>query len=308
MQIFWISGAVGKIKTVNLTLKTLGIGFCVFSLLLITLGSALQFFGFRMAIEYDPAIARSLGNLHTAVELENLHALYEVKLNEVNAQISANRVKIKQLEVLNQQLALSATPAVIRKDKSISPGLGGRFEPIEQIKSASPLALFSHAHRDIKLLNQQLDRAVTGSSRFVNWLKSKPIGLPLQGSLSLASGFGSRTDPFTFKPSFHAGLDFDAVAGTPFFATASGRVIEAGWQQGYGNQILIDHGDGFSTRYAHAERVYVKQGTIVEQGTVLGAIGSTGRSTGPHLHYEVIHNGSKKDPLVFMNIQSSDPN
>ena len=113
MQIFWVSGAVGQIKTVNLTLKTLVIGLLSFTLILITLGSALQFFGFRMAIEYDPAIARSLGNLHTAVELESLHALYEAKLNDVNTKLDSNRSKIKELEALNQKLALLATPAII---------------------------------------------------------------------------------------------------------------------------------------------------------------------------------------------------
>jgi murein DD-endopeptidase MepM/ murein hydrolase activator NlpD len=303
MQIFWVSGAVGQIKTVNLTLKTLMIGFFAFTLLLVALGSALQFFGFRMAIEYDPSIARSMGNLHTAVELENLHALYEAKLNDVNTQLETNRSKIKELEALNQKLAYLATPAVIRKDKPLSSSMGGKFEPLEPIKSQSPLMLFSHASRDIKLLNKQLDQAVIATRDYLNWLKSKPISVPVHGTLSLASGFGARTDPFTFQPSFHPGLDFQSGIGTPFYATAKGRVVEAGWVSGYGNQIVIDHGDGFSTRYAHAERLYVKRGAMVDQNTLLGAVGSTGRSTGPHLHYEVIKNGDRIDPIKLLKVK-----
>ncbi|MFZ9642967.1 MAG: M23 family metallopeptidase [Candidatus Methylopumilus sp.] len=303
MQILWVSGAVGQIKTLNLTFKTLVIGLLSLTIVLIFLGSALQFFGFRMAIEYDPALARTWGDLHTAVELENLHALYQHKLNDVNAQLEINRSRIKELEVLNQKLAVSATPVFIRKDNAISSGMGGNFEPLTPIKSKSPLKLFAHTYRDIELLNQQLDQTLSNTRRYLDWLKSKPIHVPVHGSPSLASGFGARTDPFTFTPSFHPGLDFNSAIGTPFFATANGRVIEAGWRSGYGNQVLIDHGDGYSTRYAHAELLYVKQGAFVEQNMLLGLIGSTGRSTGPHLHYEVIKNGDKIDPIKVLNLQ-----
>ena len=303
MQIFWVSGAVGQIKTVNLTLKTLVVGLFAFAVLLITLGSTLQFFGFRMAIEYDPSIARRLGNLHTAVELENLHALYEAKLGDVNAQLNINRSKIKDLEALNQKLAVMATPAVIRKDKSGLTGMGGRFEPLEPTQSSSPLKLFSHTARDVELLNNQVDQSVVNTKRYMDWLESKPISAPIHGPISLASGFGARTDPFSFAPSFHPGLDFPSNIGTPFFAAAKGKVVEAGWRAGYGNQIVVDHGDGYSTRYAHAERLYVKLGAVVQQNALLGAVGSTGRSTGPHLHYEVIVSGEKIDPTKLLRFQ-----
>ena len=303
MQIFWVSGAVGQIKSVNLTLKTLVVGAFAFTLLLIALGSALQFFGFRMAIEYDPSIARSLGNLHTAVELENLHALYEAKLNDVNEKLDTNRAKIKKLEALNQKLALIATPAILRKDKPSSSGMGGQFEPLDPIESSSPLKLFSHTSRDIQLLNKQLEQSMLSTKRYLDWLESKPVNVPIHGDISLASGFGARTDPFTFKPGFHPGLDFQSVTGTPFFAAAKGRVVQSGLIPGYGNQIVIDHGDGFSTRYAHASKLYVKQGMFVQQNTLLGAVGSTGRSTGPHLHYEVIKGGERIDPIKLLNLK-----
>ncbi len=303
MQIFWVSGAVGQIKTVNLTLKTLVIGLLSFTLILITLGSALQFFGFRMAIEYDPAIARSLGNLHTAVELESLHALYEAKLNDVNTKLDSNRSKIKELEALNQKLALLATPAIIRKDKPTAPGMGGEYEPLSPIKSPSPLKLFSHTSKDIQLLNKQLDKSVLATKHYLDWLESKPINVPIHGELSLASGFGARTDPFNFKPSFHPGLDFQSITGTPFFSAAKGRVVQSGWIPGYGNQLVIDHGDGFSTRYAHASKLYVKEGVVVQQNTLLGEVGSTGRSTGPHLHFEVIKGSERIDPVKILNLK-----
>lgn len=300
MQLFWVSGAVGQIKTVNLTIKTLVIGFLVFTLFLIALGSALQFFGFRMAVEYDPAIARKLGNLHTAVELEHLHALYEAKLNDVNSQLELNRDKIKELDDLNRKLALIATPTVIKKDKTLSSGVGGQYLPLGSIKSKSTLAQLSHVSKDIRMLNKQIDHSLNQTHDYLNWLKSKPIIAPLHGSCSLASMFGARIDPFRFTPSFHSGLDFSSTYGTPFYATAKGKVIEAGWHEGYGNQVLIDHGDGYKTRYAHANKLYVKKGMTVDQNAVLGSIGSTGRSTGPHLHYEVIKSGEKIDPALML--------
>jgi murein DD-endopeptidase MepM/ murein hydrolase activator NlpD len=300
MQLFWVSGAVGQIRTINLTFKTLLIGFFLFALFLISLGSALQFFGFRMAVEYDPTIARKLGNLHTAVELEHLHAIYEAKLKDVNTQLETNRAKIKELDDLNRKLALIATPAAIKREKSLSSGVGGQYEPLNPIKSKSTIELLSHTSQEIKMLNKQVERSLSQTQGYLNWLKSKPIIAPMHGSLSLASVFGARIDPFRFTPSFHAGLDFSSNSGTPFYATAKGKVIEAGWHEGYGNQILIEHGDGYRTRYAHASRLYVKPGMMVEQNALLGAVGNTGRSTGPHLHYEVIKSGERIDPAKML--------
>lgn len=300
MQLFWVSGAVGQIKTVNLTFKTILIGFFLLTLLLISLGSALQFFGFRMAVEYDPGIARKLGNLHTAVELENLHALYEAKLNDVNNQIEINREKIKELDSLNRKLAVLATPASIKKQKSLSAGIGGQYQPLSATKPKSTLARISNVSKELKMLNRQLDESLEQTNQYFDWLKSKPIIAPIHGAVSLVSNFGARIDPFRFTPSFHGGLDFSASQGSQFFATAKGKVIQAGWHEGYGNQVLIDHGDGYRTRYAHAYRLFVKEGMLVDQNTLLGVVGSTGRSTGPHLHYEVIKSGVKIDPAQML--------
>jgi len=116
MQIFWVSSSVGQIKSINITFKKLVVMSTIMVSVILGLGIALQFFGFRMAIEYDPSIARKLGNLHTAVELENLHALYRLKLNELNQQLESNRQKIYQLLQLNKRLSEIATPAMLRKE------------------------------------------------------------------------------------------------------------------------------------------------------------------------------------------------
>jgi murein DD-endopeptidase MepM/ murein hydrolase activator NlpD len=195
---------------------------------------------------------------------------------------------------------LIATPAVIKSKKSLSPGVGGQYEPLNPIKSKSTIELLSHASQDVKMLNKQVERSLNQTKDYFNWLKSKPIIAPMHGLLSLASGFGARIDPFRFTPSFHSGLDFSSNFGAPFYATAKGKVIEASWHEGYGNQILIDHGDGYRTRYAHASRIYVKPGMVVEQNALLGSVGNTGRSTGPHLHYEVIRSGERMDPVKML--------
>jgi murein DD-endopeptidase MepM/ murein hydrolase activator NlpD len=301
MQLFWVSGAVGQIKTINLTFRTLLLGFFAFTVCLIALGGALQFFGFRMAIEYDPTIARKIGNLHTAVELESLHALYETKLEDVNNQLEINRLKIKDLELLNKKLALMATPAEIKTNKLDSLGMGGQLDVLQSINSKSTLVLFSQTSQNVRLLNKRLEKSIIQINDYLDWLKSKPILVPIHGSFYLASGFGTRTDPFkNDKSGFHAGLDFASEIGTPFFSAAQGRLVEVGWSASYGNQVVIDHGSGYSTRYAHADRLYVKQGDFVQQNALLGAVGSTGRSTGPHLHFEVMKNGQRIDPAGML--------
>jgi murein DD-endopeptidase MepM/ murein hydrolase activator NlpD len=116
----------------------------------------------------------------------------------------------------------------------------------------------------------------------------------------IASGFGNRIDPVYKVPKMHAGLDFTANTGTPIYATADGTVAEAGFNTGgYGNHVVIDHGFGYETLYAHMVRIKARPRQQVKRGEVIGWVGNTGKSTGPHLHYEVIRNGTKVDPIYF---------
>ncbi|MCX8021015.1 MAG: M23 family metallopeptidase [Chitinophagaceae bacterium] len=116
----------------------------------------------------------------------------------------------------------------------------------------------------------------------------------------IASGFGYRIDPIYKTVKFHAGLDFTAPQGTPVYATANGTVTIAGnTGNGYGNHVIIDHGYGYETLYGHLVKVNVKEQEQVKRGQVIGWVGSTGKSTGPHLHYEVHKNGEKVDPIYF---------
>ena len=128
-------------------------------------------------------------------------------------------------------------------------------------------------------------------------------GIPQVNPASLdyiSSGFGYRSDPFTGAGAFHAGLDFKGPIGAPIYAAAAGRVSFAGVHQGYGNCIEIDHGNGLMTRYAHMSRFVATLGQVVKAGDTIGAIGSTGRSTGPHLHFEVRINDRPVNPRPFL--------
>jgi murein DD-endopeptidase MepM/ murein hydrolase activator NlpD len=116
----------------------------------------------------------------------------------------------------------------------------------------------------------------------------------------VASGFGYRIDPIYKTTKMHAGIDFTAPQGTPIYATADGRVSTAGnIGNGYGNHVIVNHGYGYETLYGHMVRVKARNGQVVKRGEVIGWVGSTGKSTGPHLHYEVHKNGTKIDPVYF---------
>ncbi|MCY7420656.1 MAG: M23 family metallopeptidase [Chitinophagaceae bacterium] len=116
----------------------------------------------------------------------------------------------------------------------------------------------------------------------------------------IASGFGSRVDPVYKIQKFHAGLDFTAPQGTPIYATAEGRIKEANFNEGgFGNHVVIDHGYGYETLYGHMVRIKARAGKQVKRGEVIGWVGNTGKSTGPHCHYEVHKNGTPVDPVYF---------
>ncbi len=123
-----------------------------------------------------------------------------------------------------------------------------------------------------------------------------------------ASGYGTRIDPIYGTVKFHSGMDFSANQGTDVYATGDGTVVKMGWETGYGNIIVIDHGFGYQTRYAHLKNFRTKKGKRVMRGEVIGGVGSTGKSTGPHLHYEVLVKGQPVNPVnyYFMDLSAED--
>ncbi|MCA1999068.1 MAG: M23 family metallopeptidase, partial [Hyphomicrobiales bacterium] len=180
---------------------------------------------------------------------------------------------------------------ILRDVKPEAAGLGGPLLPPPH--GAGMAGRF-------ELTLAEAETALDALIRSRSMVRALPVAAPLAGRHDLASGFGTRLDPFTRTPALHSGLDFRAPTGTPVRATARGTVIEAGYNGGYGRMVEIDHGFGISTRYAHLSTIAVSEGETVEKGAVLGQVGSTGRSTGPHLHYEVRIDDDAMDPMRFL--------
>jgi murein DD-endopeptidase MepM/ murein hydrolase activator NlpD len=132
-------------------------------------------------------------------------------------------------------------------------------------------------------------------------LSHVPLARPVPASnFDRTSGFGVRMDPFTGRYAFHPGIDFAGPWGSAVHATAAGKVVFAGRRGGYGNMVEIDHGFGIHTRYGHLSKIAVRAGMKVAKGAAIGRVGSTGRSTGPHVHYEVWYDNVVKNPNNFI--------
>ncbi len=188
-------------------------------------------------------------------------------------------------ETITDTLSDAGLPVDIDTGKS---GVGGPF-----------VAVDSATRFDNKV--RELDDALDLLDRVKKHAKALPIASPAPGR-AISSSFGVRKDPLLGTPAMHSGMDFRAPMGAPIRATAAGVVVSAGWNGGYGKMVEIDHGGGYTTRFAHMSRIDVKEGDRIQVGDVVGRVGSTGRSTGPHLHYEVRRNGDAVDPVRFLRI------
>ncbi|MFD1331130.1 peptidoglycan DD-metalloendopeptidase family protein [Methylopila musalis] len=166
-------------------------------------------------------------------------------------------------------------------------GRGGPYVPLPDARG------FEARARAVALEIDGLNAARRG-------LDAVPVRSPAPAGASVSSSFGARVDPFLGQPAFHAGIDFEADVGLPIRATAAGRVTAATYSGGYGLMVEIDHGGGLSTRFGHMSSIAVREGQMVRPGAILGRVGSTGRSTGPHLHYETRINGDAVNPLRFL--------
>jgi len=166
-----------------------------------------------------------------------------------------------------------------------------------QLIAREPGSSLGYLETEIALLEASLDRMAGHLDARDLATMTHPNRLPVPGRMpKISSGFGVRHDPFTGRLARHMGLDIPAVHGTAILASGGGRVVSAGYRGPYGKAIVIDHGHGTQTLYGHCSALYVRAGDLVLPRQMIAAVGSTGRSTGPHLHFEVIRNGKRVEP------------
>jgi len=214
----------------------------------------------------------------------SLNSLEEDQLNRVSGLADSARAMREQMIADARDAGLP-----LKAPATEETGTGGPFIP------ANPDEIGEAFEQELDGLNKELEALdkVRGA------IRSFPIANPAPGR-RISSTFGNRRDPILNRSAFHSGIDFAVPSGTPVRATGAGTVIKAGRNGGYGNMVEIRHANGLTTRYAHMSRILVKTGQKVAVGTIVGKSGNTGRSTGPHLHYEVRQNTKAINPMTYI--------
>ncbi|MDD3449563.1 MAG: M23 family metallopeptidase [Gammaproteobacteria bacterium] len=233
--------------------------------------------------------------------LDALRDDQQARTETLAARVAQIQAQIMRLDALGERLTKLADLEEGEFDFSESPPQGGPVvqdnldpEGLRDLGSAiDELALqVDDRERQLQLLSDLLlDRNLAAETR--------PTGRPVKSGW-ISSGYGRRTDPITGKRSIHEGIDFAGKSGADILAVASGVVVFAGDRDGYGLLVEIDHGNGLSTRYGHNSKLLVKEGEVVKQGQTIALLGSTGRSTGPHVHFEVLRDGRHVNPARYL--------
>ena len=151
--------------------------------------------------------------------------------------------------------------------------------------------------KELALMNERLQKTEERWLQELNLLNQMPTGFPIENKAGLSSNYGSRIDPFTHLLSYHSGVDFSAPAGTTIYASGDGKIIQTDFDRGNGQFIVIEHAQGFTSKYAHISRFLIRQGEQVKRGQPIAQVGSTGRSTSSHLHYEIAYKNTPLNPM-----------
>lgn len=235
------------------------------------------------------------------VEVERLREKTRNTLDGIALRVGQMQAQLTRLNAVGEHLAKKAKLDSAEFDFNQSPAVGGA-EMLAMMDSFTESELLS----DIQLLDEQLSKREKQLELLGHFSANKklskevrPAGLPVEEGW-LSSHYGYRVDPFSGKKAFHHGVDIAGKSGTNVLAAASGIVTWAGEKNGYGYLIEIDHGSGYVTRYGHNKEITVKTGDIIKQNDVIAKMGSTGRSTGPHVHFEVLRHGKKVNPRKYL--------
>ncbi len=247
-------------------------------------------------LQRDRALSERDELVNRIITLEKNVALLENSEMEILNQVE--KISTKEMEKMKDALS-EINKSMKKQNKYFNPlanskrdSTGGKFEAdVPTVES-----------EELSKKIQDVFSLINDVAYYKEVMKSVPVGKPVW-SYWVSSPFGKRSDPFNKKSAAHKGVDLASNKGNKIKSMAKGKVLRSEWNGGYGKYVEIDHGNGFKTKYAHLHNIYVKKGQYVEQGEAIGEVGSTGRSTGPHLHYEVLFNGASVDPMTFIKIQ-----
>jgi len=304
MQLIITDARLARSRVVNLTgvrLVTVVVLTAV-TLMLTTLG--LYHWVFLKGAREGWPVVGSLVKLVTKDDFAQRDRFLRENLDLMARQLGEMQAKLQQLESLGDRvsgLAGLPVPATKTVTGSGGPLVASHALTIEEVQSAMV---------GFEQLATQRSTVLTSLESQLFELKMKRMSIPTQRPVmagELGSGFGWRLDPFTGRSALHTGLDYAAGVGTPILAAAGGVVVTQEYHPEYGNMVEIDHGNNVITRYAHASRVLVKKGDLIKRGQKIAEVGTSGRSTGAHLHFEVWVQGVVQDPQRFLAVHPQAP-
>lgn len=307
MNIIFVGNRHGKSRAVELRMPVLLLASLAFLMILLSSG----YLGYRIAqvgvvTDTSRADATLIANWKARLRQQDQEvAALKRKMNQqvdaLTVRLGDMQGRLLQLDALGQKLVKSGHLDNGEFNFDEAPPMGGPADDRDQQQIAVPDlaqmvarldAQISDREKQLNLLNELLANKQLKNESYVQ-------GRPLNVGW-LSSVYGYRIDPFDGKREFHPGFDFAAKRGSHIHAVAAGVITWAGRRGGYGNMVEIDHGNGLRTRYGHCEKILVHKGDIVKKGQTIALVGSTGRSTGPHVHFEVLKNGHKVNPKTYI--------
>jgi len=303
MNVILVSSGLSRARSISVgapQLAAMGVSVLVLVLSLVVL---LHYFSLRYAVNNGSPYLRSILSGIQAEENARLQAYLRESLNTMASKLGELQARLVRLDALGDRLTKVAglKPQEFMFDRL--PARGGA-ESVVPAREVSLGELGAELDRLSKELEDRTDKLrVLESTLTEDYAKRQliPTQKPVQAGY-YSSNFGWRIDPFTGLNAFHEGIDFMAEEGTPILAAAGGVVVFAARHPQYGNMVEIDHGNDLVTRYAHASRILVNVGDVVLRGSKIAEVGSTGRSTGTHLHFEVRLRGAAQNPARFLNM------
>jgi len=236
----------------------------------------------------------SLSQTHELSKLRRENRELQTANEQFGKSVESLRTQLRGVEDRTRKLAIIA--GINTLDEASQGGSGGlRNEELQGSPYRDDVDKMSFRSDRLNKDLSQLEEKFVAQSRL---LSSTPSIAPVRGILT--DGFGGRSDPFTHEAGTHNAIDISSAIGQPVRAPADGIVVKAEWASGYGNVVYVSHGYGYSTRYGHLSAFNVRPGARIKRGEIIGYVGSTGRSTGPHLHYEVRVNNNPVNPLEYI--------